>query len=174
MKPAGDQARVTVTVAVPAAQAFRVFTEQIDQWWRRGGRFRHAGGGRGIVAIEPRLDGRLFEAYDAADGAERVVELGRVLAWEPPRRLVFEWRNADFTRHEKTEVEVSFESVDAARTRVVLLHRGFASLRPDHPVRHGLDAPAFLRMMGLWWGEQLTALRRLAAPSPGSGAKDGA
>lgn len=33
---AGDQARVTVLVAVDPETAFEVFTEEIDQWWRRG------------------------------------------------------------------------------------------------------------------------------------------
>ncbi len=30
---------------------------------------------------------------------------------------------------------------------VTVTHRGWASLRPDHPVRHGHDVPAFIRMM---------------------------
>jgi len=32
----GDQVRVTVLVAVDPEVAFKVFTEEIDQWWRRG------------------------------------------------------------------------------------------------------------------------------------------
>ena len=38
----GDQARVTVGVAVPPEEAFRVFTQEVDLWWRRGRRFRNA------------------------------------------------------------------------------------------------------------------------------------
>lgn len=30
----GDQAKVTVTVAVPPAEASRIFTEEIELWWR--------------------------------------------------------------------------------------------------------------------------------------------
>ena len=37
------------------------------------------------------------------------------------------------------------------------------SPRPDHPVRHGLVDAAFLRMMGLWWGELLTSMREHVA-----------
>lgn len=33
---AGDQARATVLVAVSPEVAYRVFTEEIDQWSRRG------------------------------------------------------------------------------------------------------------------------------------------
>jgi len=45
----GDQARVTVTVAVPPGEAFRIFTQEIDQWWRRGPRFRNTRGDRGML-----------------------------------------------------------------------------------------------------------------------------
>jgi hypothetical protein len=38
--PAGDQVRVSVSVAVPPAAAFEIFTQEIDRWWRRGPRFR--------------------------------------------------------------------------------------------------------------------------------------
>jgi len=49
-------------------------------------------------------------------------------------------------------------------TLVTVTHRGFASLRPDHPVRHGEEVPAFIRMMALWWGDLLTSLREHVAP----------
>src|SRR4029453_10334200 len=35
---------------------------------------------------------------------------GRVRVWEPPARLVFEWRAVNFAPEEKTEVEVTFEA----------------------------------------------------------------
>ena len=46
---------------------------------------------------------------------------------------------------------------------MTVTHRGWASLRPDHPARHGQDVAAFIRTMGLWWGELLTSLRVLAS-----------
>ena len=100
----GDQARVTVTVAVPPAEAFRIFTQDIDLWWRRGRRFRNAPGERGLVCIEPGVGGRLFESFDTDDG-ERVVEIGRTRIWQPPQRLVFEWRaeRAEVTEGEGTK-----------------------------------------------------------------------
>lgn len=101
----GDSARVSVTVAVPPPLAFEIFTKEIDRWWRRGMKFRHAGKHSGFLRIEPQMDGRLFESIDG-DGGPHVLEVGRVRVWEPPRRLCFTWRNANFAPHELTEVEV--------------------------------------------------------------------
>jgi uncharacterized protein YndB with AHSA1/START domain len=168
----GDQVRVTVGVAVPPEEAFRVFTEEVNLWWRRGKRFRNAPGnapgdtpedapsGAGIVHIEPRVGGRLFESFDTAAG-EQVVEMGRVLVWQPPERLLLRWRASNFSPHEHTEVEVLFKAVNAGlRTQVTVTHRGWAAIRSDHPVRHGQPSAEFIRTMGLWWGDLLTTLRQ--------------
>jgi uncharacterized protein YndB with AHSA1/START domain len=154
---AGDQARVSVSVAVAPAVAFQVFTEEIDRWWRRGLRFRIAGKRRGVIHLEPGVGGRMFESVETVAGT-RVFETGRVTAWEPPARLVFEWRAANFAPDEKTEVEVTFEA-SGDGTLVTVTHRGWAAIRGDHPVRHGLEVAGFLRMHGLWWGDLLTSLR---------------
>jgi uncharacterized protein YndB with AHSA1/START domain len=161
---AGDEARATVSVALQPEEAFRVFTEQVDLWWRRGRRFRNSPGDRGIVCIEPGVGGRLFESFAGATG-ETVVEIGRTLVWEPPHRLVLQWRASNFAAHEHTEVEVLFRA-HADSTQVTVVHRGWSAIRADHPVRHGLERPAFLRMMGMWWGDQLTALRLSAVRRP--------
>jgi uncharacterized protein YndB with AHSA1/START domain len=153
----GDQARVSVTVAVPPPRAFDIFTAEIDQWWRRGLKFRHSGSAGSLLCIEPKVGGRLFESFDA-DGTQHVIEVGRVRIWEPPRALAFSWRNANFAPHEQTEVEVQFEAT-ASGTLVTVTHRGLAALRADHPARHGLQGAEFCRMIGLWWGEQVSALR---------------
>lgn len=158
---AQDQVRVSVVVHVDPARAFRLFTEEIDQWWRRGLKYRVAGKRQGIIALEPRVGGRLFESFDA-DGETRVVESGRVTAWEPPARLVFEWRAVNFAPPESTEVEVLFEK-DGTSTRVTVTHRGWSKIRPDHPARHALAPTAFLRMMGLWWADLMSSAREHAA-----------
>ena len=159
----GDQVRVTIGVALPPDAAFAVFTEEIDRWWRRGKRFRNAPGESGIVRIEPGVGGRLFESFGTGPD-ERIVEIGRTVVWEPPHRLVLRWRNAMFAPDEYTEVEVEFRAA-ASGTAVVLTHRGWQAIRVDHPVRHGLDVPGFCRMMGLWWGDQLTTYRLRATVS---------
>jgi uncharacterized protein YndB with AHSA1/START domain len=158
----GDQASASVGLAVPPAEAFRVFTEEIDRWWRRGRRFRNAPGDRGFVCIEAGVGGRLFESF-ATDTGEQVVETGRVLAWEPPQRLLLEWRAINFAPHERTEVEVHFAPTARGGTLVTVVHRGWSALRADHPVRHGAAVPAFIGTMGMWWGDLLTSLRRHAS-----------
>ena len=165
LSPPGDQARVSILVAVPPDVAFRVFTEEIDQWWRKGLRYRIGGKRRSILRLEPRAGGRLFESFETASGT-RVHETGRVIAWEPPRRLVFEWRAANFAPSEKTEVEVSFDP-SASGTLVTLTHRGWSRIRPDHPARHAKEVPEFVRMIGLWWGDLMTSLREHAEARAG-------
>ena len=157
----GDRARVSVAVAVPPAQAFDIFTAQIDQWWRRGLKFRHSASPSGLLRIEPHVGGRLFESFDR-DGTEHVIEVGQVRVWEPPHILKFTWRNANFAAHEQTDVEVEFAPT-ASGTLVTVTHSGLSALRTDHPARHGLQGADFTRMIGLWWGEQMTSLRLLCA-----------
>ena len=153
----GDVARAGVFVTVAPTEAFRVFVDEIDQWWRRGPRFRVAGGAPGIIRIEPGVGGRLYEAYEI-DGQQRVFESGRVLEWRPPSRLVLEWWTSNFAPDEVTRVEVDFVAEDEG-TRVTVVHRGWAALRGDHPVRHGEPVERFIAARGRWWGDQLMALR---------------
>ena len=160
---AGDQATVTVSVAVDRRAAFDVFTRETDLWWRRGFAYRVGGRNPGTLMFEPREGGRLFETFNSADG-QQTFEYGRIKVWQPPARLVFEWRNANFVAAECTEVEVLFDAIETG-TRVTLHHSGWASLRRDHPARHGLEAAAFSRMIGMWWADQLTALRLFAGKS---------
>ncbi len=155
----GDSVCVSVTVRAPADVAFDVFTGDIDQWWKRGRKYRVAGREPGTLVLEPRAQGRVFESY--AEGTA-VHEVGRVTVWEPPSRLVFEWRAVNFAPGEITEVEVRFTALDDERTQVELVHRGFAALRPDHPVRHGEPARAFLRTLGMWWGDLMGGYRERA------------
>ncbi len=151
-----DRAKITTFVAVDPADAFDVFTREIDLWWKRGPRWRFGGARRGTLTFEPGAGGRLFEAFD--DGPADVFEVGRVQVWEPGARLVFEWKIRNFAPGEKTEVEVLFERVDGG-TQVTLEHRGWAALRKDHPVRHGMFGQAFTDSIGMWWGDLLVGMR---------------
>ena len=162
----GDRASASVLVRVPQTEAFRLFTEEIDVWWRPGLRYR-VGKRRSVVHLEAKLGGRLFEAFDTAAGSKKIVETGRITHFEPPERLVLEWRAVNFAADEKTEVEVSFEPTKGG-TLVTVHHRGWSRIRADHPVRHGADAPKFLARMGLWWAGLLTSLRELAEASTGA------
>jgi len=157
----GDRARVTVTVDVEPAVAFEVFTQEIDMWWRRDVAYRVAGRKPGTLVLEGKVGGRLFEEYEGPAGL-CVHEAGRITAWEPPTRLAFEWRGVNFAPGEVTFVEVTFTRTESGRTEVVLVHRGFAALRPDHPVRHGEPPAKFIARFGIWWGQLLTSYREYA------------
>jgi uncharacterized protein YndB with AHSA1/START domain len=157
----GDRARVSVAVAIPPSRAFQIFTADIDRWWRSGMKFRHSASRSSLLRIEPKVGGRLFESFEA-EGTQHIVEVGRVRVWEPPRQLKFTWRNATFAPHEQTEVDVQFEPT-VSGTLVIVTHSGLAALRADHPARHGLQGAEFSRMIGLWWGEQMSSLRLICA-----------
>jgi uncharacterized protein YndB with AHSA1/START domain len=157
-----------VFVAVAPAVAFAIFTQEIDQWWKRGPKYRLAGRRPGALHFEPGVGGRLFESIETESGTQ-FFETGRVTVWDPPSRLVVIWRNANFAADESTELEVLFEA-SGRGTLVTVQHRGWASLRRDHPARHGLDGAAFTRMIGLWWSDLMTALREHAEVRGGSGA----
>ena len=133
VSPAGDGAQVSLTVAVEPAVAFEVFTQETDLWWRRGGQYRLAGRRPGSLCFEPGPGGRLFESFETPSGTQ-VHEAGRVTVWQPPSRLVFTWRNANFAAEESTEVEVLFEPTHTG-TRVTVRHRGWSALGLGHPAK---------------------------------------
>ena len=155
--PASDSTKVSVSVPTDPATAFDIFTTETDLWWRKGPKFRVAGRRTGVLLFEPGMGGRLLEQFETYSGTH-VHVTGTITVWDPPQRLQFEWRGANFAANEKTEVEVTFEA-RGATTLVTVHHRGWAALRADHPARHGLDGPAFTGVRGLWWGELMTSLR---------------
>ena len=155
-RPPGDQAVVSVLVKVPPAEAFRIFTAEIDGWWRGGLKYR-IGQRRSVVHLEAKLGGGLFESFETEAGP-KTKQTGRVTCFEPPSRLVLEWRAVNFAPEERTEVEVQFEPSPSG-TLVTVRHRGWSRIRADHPVRHGADVPEFIRNMAMWWADLMTSLR---------------
>jgi uncharacterized protein YndB with AHSA1/START domain len=112
--------RKAITVGVPVARAFEVFSAHMGTWWPKS----HSVGTapQMAVVIEPRTTGRWYEIGE--DGSE--CDWGEVLAWEPPTRLLLAWRiGADwrFDPDLLTEVEVRFVPVGERTTRVELEHR---------------------------------------------------
>jgi uncharacterized protein YndB with AHSA1/START domain len=162
MTIAGDACAVTVFVAVPPLDAFDVFTQEIDLWWRQGPQFRIAGRRRGQLTFEGGVGGRLFETFDV-HGQPTTIVVGRITAWDRPAGLAFEWRAVNFKPDESTTVEVGFRA-QGEGTLVTVRHTGFASLRDGHPARHGKVGAAFVRMMGMWWADLMKGLQEHVRP----------
>jgi uncharacterized protein YndB with AHSA1/START domain len=101
--------KVFLALRVPAdpMRAFKVFTQEIASWWQPSGLFRVSDTGDGRLAFEPGEGGRLLTTFE--DGS--TFEIGRISVWEPGKRLVFAWRQANFSAEQSTEVEVCFEPV---------------------------------------------------------------
>ena len=157
--------RAMTTVPLEPSEAFVLFTDEVDSWWRRGPRFRPAVDGReGELRFEAGEGGRLLEVYDHSGTAD--FELGRVLVWEPGKRLVFHMGGRDFGPDEWTEVDVRFERIETG-TRVTVEHTGFDELGQDHGVWHGQGPEALVGSMGLWWGDLLVAMRGAAVRAEG-------
>ena len=122
------------------------------------------GKNRSVVHLERKLGGRLYESFDSG-GKTRIFATGEVMVWQPPERLVLQWRAANFTADEVTHVDVGFAPSESG-TLVTVRHHGWSHIRPDHPARHGEDVPRFIRNLGLWWADLLTCLRERADPTP--------
>jgi uncharacterized protein YndB with AHSA1/START domain len=115
----------TVRLECPLARAFSVFTEQISEWWPP--ERRHTGDPNSRIVLSEA--GRFFER----DGAGKEVELGAVLSWEPPRRLLLDWYPGTDREH-PTRVEVLF-TPDGAGTRLLIMHSATASSEALFPLR---------------------------------------
>jgi hypothetical protein len=125
----------SVLLACPPERAFVLFTEHASAWWPPDR--RHLGDPASVIRIE--AAGRFFER--ATDGRE--VELGRVRAFEAPRRLLLDFYVATGPEH-PTEVEVLFAS-EGEGTRVTVEHRATAASAALFPAR----APAYSRSWAL-------------------------
>jgi uncharacterized protein YndB with AHSA1/START domain len=114
--------RSQIVVDAPIERAFAVFTERFGDFKPA----EHNLLGAPIVetVFEPRVGGRIYDR--AVDGSE--CRWARVLAYEPPERVVFSWdigpqwqieQDPDHT----SEVEVRFVAETPTRTRLELEHR---------------------------------------------------
>jgi uncharacterized protein YndB with AHSA1/START domain len=114
--------RTSVVVDAPIERAFSVFTEDFDRIKPREHNMLQVEIAETV--FEAREGGRIYDR--GVDGSE--CHWARVLAYEPPNRIVFSW---DITPHwqiesdpEKTsEVELRFIAESPERTRVELEHR---------------------------------------------------
>ena len=114
--------RTEIVVEAPVDRAFHVFTHRFDAIKPREHNMLQVEIAESV--FEPREGGRIYDR--GVDGSE--CQWARVLAYEPPHRVVFSWDISPQwqieTDQEKTsEVEVRFVSEGPERTRVELEHR---------------------------------------------------
>jgi uncharacterized protein YndB with AHSA1/START domain len=145
---------VALRVKATPERAFAAFTGEIGAWWKPSRLFQTTPRAPGTLAFDGGAGGRLIETL--ANG--KVFEIGKVLAWEPPGRLVFSWRQASFPPDLATEVEVRFEAV-GDETRISVEHRGFDRVPTDSVARHGFPDQALLMRLAEHWQAQLASLR---------------
>ena len=110
----------SVDVKASPARAFELFTAQMGAWWPRGksvGAQPHT-----AIIIEPCQGGRWFERDEAGNESQ----WGKVLAWEPPIRVLLGWQLSTQWTYDPTlltEVELTFTALEGGGTRVTLEHR---------------------------------------------------
>lgn len=144
---------VALRVAAPPARTFVAFTDEIGDWWQPNDLFRFTDRDGTRLAFEPDPPERLVEI--GTDGQR--FEVGPVLAWAPPHRLAFGWRQAGFPDDRSTEVAVRFDPVDGG-TRVTVEHVGWDAIPRDHAARQGFPLAAFQQREAEWWQRLLRSL----------------
>ena len=145
-------APIVRSVEVKAApdKAFDLFLSQMGAWWPRGGTI---GKPHLAIVIEPRSGGRWFERDEA--GTE--TQWGKVIAWEPPGRVLLNWQiNTKwvYDRSLSTEVEITFAALAGGGTRVTLEHR--------HLERFGADAEKHAALLDSGWPTRIAAFATYA------------
>jgi uncharacterized protein YndB with AHSA1/START domain len=114
--------RTSITVEAPADKTFSIFTEGMGTWWPPDHHILE--GELAEMVFEPRVGGHIYDR--GVDGNE--CHWARVLAYEPPHRVVFSWDISPQWKLETdpartSEVEVRFTAESADRTHVELEHR---------------------------------------------------
>ena len=130
----------SVSLPCPPEDAFRLFTDRISEWWpptHRPSKDPHS-----EVFLEE--SGRFWER--ARDGRE--LDLGRVLAWEPPHRLTLDFYLGS-SAAQPTAVEVVFTPRDGGT--LVSVHH---CAKPESLDLWNQRAPIFVKS----WDAVLAAL----------------
>jgi uncharacterized protein YndB with AHSA1/START domain len=118
----GSTVQSEIVVEAPIQRAFEVFTEGIGTWFPSEYNLLEVDIAERV--FEQRVGGRVYDR--GVDGSE--CHWARVLAYEPPARVVISWDISPQWQLESdpdktSEVEVRFTSESPERTRVELEHR---------------------------------------------------
>lgn len=143
MTSATDQVvRKQVVVDVPVEKAFRTFTEGFGDFKPREHNLMQSP--ISATVFEPRVGGHIFDR--AEDGTE--CRWARVLAFDPPNRVVFSWDinprwQVETDLENTSEVEITFVAETPDRTRVELEHRNLERHGSGwESMRDGVDGAA--------------------------------
>ena len=122
MRTTETSVQSTIVVDAPIERAFTVFTDGMGSWWPREHHILQVD--LAETVFEPRVGGHVYDR--GVDGSE--CHWGRVLAYEPPIRVVFSWDislqwQLEGDPQRTSEVEVLFVAEGPTRTRVELEHR---------------------------------------------------
>jgi uncharacterized protein YndB with AHSA1/START domain len=144
--------RTEVVVPVPVAEAFSSFTERLGDF--KPPEHNMLGAPIAETVVEPRVGGGIIDRGE--DGSE--CRWARILAFEPPERLVFSWDisprwQIETDVEQTSEVEVRFTAESPSRTLVQLVHRHLDRHGPGwEAVRDGVDGqqgwPLYLARFG--------------------------
>jgi uncharacterized protein YndB with AHSA1/START domain len=143
----------SIRVNAAPARAFEIFTAGMARWWLKTHTINPTKSPLEEIVLEPRAGGRWFERGE--DGSE--CSWGKVLAWEPPTRLLLAWQingRWQFDPALATEVEIRF-APDGSGTRVELEHR--------HLERLGEHAEAMAQAFTGGWGKLLESFAQQVA-----------
>ena len=148
--------RRQIVVEAPIDRAFAVFTGRFGDF--KPPEHNLLGAPIAETVFEPRIGGNIIDR--AVDGSE--CRWARILAYEPPDRVVFSWDISNQWQIESdpdktSEIEVTFVSEGPARTRVELEHR--------HLNRHGAGWETHRDAVGSQdgWQKGLDAFAKAAA-----------
>ena len=142
-----------IRVKASPARAFEIFTTATSRWWLKTHTISTTRSPIKDVIIEPRPGGRWFERGE--DGSE--CQWGKVIAWEPPARVLLAWQINGAWKFDPTlvtEVEIRF-APDGSGTKVELVHR--------HLERLGDAAEAMRQAFQGGWGSLLEQFATQAA-----------
>jgi len=122
MQAADTSVRTSITVEAPIDRAFAMFTDGIGTWWPPENHILQAE--LAEMVFEPRVGGHVYDR--GVDGSES--RWARVLAYEPPGRVVISWDinprwEIEADPAKTSEVEVRFTAEGPERTHVELEHR---------------------------------------------------
>lgn len=148
---------IALRVSGTPEEAFQVFTDQVDHWWKREPRYRFLARRTGPMKFEE-ADGkiRLCQIYERRPDIRADIATADI--WQPGKRLRLNWRWPEAPDAPVTHVDIRFSPAGDG-TRITLDHLGLEALPANHPARNGLNDNRFKPVMAHFWRALLISFR---------------